>query len=62
MEDILKVIGKDKSEGKRSEGKYKEKVKLREIGIKENKKDEVRERSIEGENGVMKGNMNGSKR
>ena len=62
MEDLLKVIGKDKSEGKRSEGKYNEKVKVREIGIKENKKDEVRERSIEGENGVMKGNMNGSRK
>ena len=44
MEDELTVIGKDKSEGKRSEGKYKEKVKVREIGIKENKKDDVREK------------------
>ena len=44
MEDELTVIGKDKSEGKRSEGKYKEKVMVREIGIKENKKDDVREK------------------
>ena len=44
MEDELTVIGKDKSEGKRSEGKYKEKVKVREISIKENKKDDVRKK------------------
>lgn len=44
MEEKVKVRGKDKSEGKRSQGKDKEKVKVGEIGIKENKKDDVREK------------------